>query len=225
LTVTFNCNFLPFQIITSQYGISNNRFLEYQQLKSVISKKFPLNQINLELPPSVTEFRSLGSPKLLSKIYRLISKIDDTISLPIAKWESDLSLNPTNQFWSEIILNNFNMTDSLNLQLVQYKILHRTYYTGQRMFKMGFNQSNTCTQCKNNTADDYMHALWLCTPVQRFLTKVCEDLSIWLNCNTYLSKAMFIMGFKLYQYGDQQSTYGPYHIICRKENYPFELEN
>jgi len=90
---------------------------------------------------------------------------------------------------------------------------------------MGFNQSNTCTQCKNNTADDYMHALWLCTPVQRFLTKVCEDLSIWLNCNTYLSKAMFIMGFKLYQYGDQQSTYGPYHIICRKENYPFELEN
>uniref|UniRef100_A0A3P9JJ46 VIT domain-containing protein n=1 Tax=Oryzias latipes TaxID=8090 RepID=A0A3P9JJ46_ORYLA len=38
------------------------------------------------------------------------------------------------------------LTKSPNLQLIHFKTLHRIYYTGQRMFKMGLSNSDICQQ-------------------------------------------------------------------------------
>lgn len=35
-----------------------------------------------------------------------------------------------------------------NFQLIQYKALHRTHYTEQRMFKMGLALSDTCVHAR-----------------------------------------------------------------------------
>ena len=97
------------------------------------------------------------------------------MSLPSSKWEADLSISSNHNFWPQICLNTFRMTRNPNLQLIQYKILHRTHYTGQRMFRMGLTHSNICSHCTDNTPDDYAHALWFCAPVQKFWLEVCED--------------------------------------------------
>lgn len=178
-----NRNFIPLEELTAQYKISSTKFLEYQQIKSIISKKYNPNQLDLQLPAQVEEFINLKAPKLLSKIYRLLVKTEDSISLPILKWETDLSSSFDNNFWSQICSNTFKMTRNSNLQLIQYKIIHRIQYTGQRMFKMGLTQSNICPHCTNNIPDDYLHAVWYCTPVQKFWLRVCEDLSGWFKCN------------------------------------------
>ncbi len=68
-----------------------------------------------------------------------------------------------------------------NLQLIQYKILHRTHYTGQRMFKMGLNHSSICPHCTGKLSDSYLHAIWECVPVHKFWQGICEDLSRWLK--------------------------------------------
>ncbi len=86
-------DFIPFDKLIKQYGINKNRFLEYQQIKSIVKRKFKSNHINLQIPPSVSDFLNLKTPKLMSKIYRALSKIDESVSLPIAKWEADLSVN------------------------------------------------------------------------------------------------------------------------------------
>ena len=86
------------------------------------------------------------------------------------------------------------MTRNPNLQLIQYKILHRVHYTGQRLFKMGFAQSNICPQCTGNQLDNYFHALWLCTPVQRFWVQVCKDLSLCLGCKIPISPPVCLLG-------------------------------
>lgn len=47
---------------------------------------------------------------------------------------------------------------------LQYKIVYRTNYVGERLFQMGLTHSNTCTHCKDNSAHNYMHVIWVCTP-------------------------------------------------------------
>ncbi len=40
-------DFIPFDKLIKQYGINKNRFLEYQQIKSIVKRKFKSNHINL----------------------------------------------------------------------------------------------------------------------------------------------------------------------------------
>lgn len=49
------------------------------------------------------------------------------------------------------------MTRNPNLQLIQYKILHRVHQMGQRMFTLGFVLSNSCSHCQGNIPDNYIH--------------------------------------------------------------------
>uniref|UniRef100_A0A3P9JJ41 VIT domain-containing protein n=1 Tax=Oryzias latipes TaxID=8090 RepID=A0A3P9JJ41_ORYLA len=72
------------------------------------------------------------------------------------------------------------LTKSPNLQLIHFKTLHRIYYTGQRMFKMGLSNSDICQHCDSNLPDNYMHALWFCTPVQ----------ALWQQSVEYSEKSM-----------------------------------
>ncbi len=132
--------------------------------------------------------------KLMSKIYRALSKIDESVSLPIAKWEADLSVSWDHHFWSQICLKTFELIRNPGLQLIQYKILHRVHYTGHRMFRMGFTASNNCSHCKGNTPDNYIHALWFCPPVQRYWYRICEDLSKCLKCSIPASPLVCLLG-------------------------------
>uniref|UniRef100_A0A1A8UJ98 Reverse transcriptase domain-containing protein n=1 Tax=Nothobranchius furzeri TaxID=105023 RepID=A0A1A8UJ98_NOTFU len=187
-------DFIPFNRIVSQFGIDKNSFLEYHQIKSVVKQKFKLNKIELQTPPRVLDFYNLKPPKLLSKVYKTLSKIDDKIAIPIEKWEVDLSVSFDQNFWSQTCLKTFKMIRHPNLQLIQYKILHRVHYTGHRMFKMGFVSSDTCTHCTNNIPDNYIHALWSCPPVQEFWGRVCEDLSKCLKCHIPTSPSLCLLG-------------------------------
>uniref|UniRef100_A0A669D815 Reverse transcriptase domain-containing protein n=1 Tax=Oreochromis niloticus TaxID=8128 RepID=A0A669D815_ORENI len=186
--------FISFDRLVTQYGINKKRFLEYQQIKSIIKKRFKPGQVELQTTPSVVQFLTLKTPKLLSKIYRMLSKTDESISLPIAKWEADLSVNFDQNFWSQICLKTFHLIRNPSLQLIQYKILHRVHYTGHRMFKMGFTSTNNCSHCQTNSPDNYIHALWFCPPVQKFWREICEDLSKCLKCNIPTSPLVCLLG-------------------------------
>ncbi len=178
-------DFIPFDKLIKQYGINKNRFLEYQQIKSIVKRKFKSNHINLQIPPSVSDFLNLKTPKLMFKIYRALSKIDESVSLPIAKWEADLSVSWDHNFWSQICLKTFELIRNPGLQLIQYKILHRVHYTGHRMFRMGFTASNNCSPHTvkaihltiTSTLYGSVHL------VQRYWYRISEDLSKCLKCS------------------------------------------
>ena len=86
------------------------------------------------------------------------------------------------------------MTKNTNLQLIQYKILHRTHITQYKMNKMGFSDSDICSQCTLNTTDTYFHALWLCSPVQHFWSTVTQKLASILGCRIPLSPNLCLLG-------------------------------
>lgn len=68
-------------------------------------------------------------------------------------------------FRTQICKNIYLMTTNANLQLIQYKILHRFHLSGRKLFKMGFT-SETCSHCIQNKPDTYVHAIWHCTPIK-----------------------------------------------------------
>ncbi len=189
-----NNNLAPFSHLVQRYGIGSNCFLEYSQIKSSIQSKIDIRTINLDLPLPISALINISnSKKLLSKIYRIISKSDNTLGLPNVKWESDLSIAPDAAFWTQICKNIYFMTKNANLQLIQYKVLHRFHLTGRKLFKMGFT-SETCSHCTQNTPDTYLHAMWHCTPVKEFWENVTESLSNHMGCHIPLSPSLCILG-------------------------------
>jgi len=85
------------------------------------------------------------------------------------------------------------MTKNANLQLIQYKVLHRFHLTGRKLFKMGFS-SETCSHCTQNTPDTYLHAIWYCTSVKKFWENVTDSLSDLMGCHIPLSPFLCILG-------------------------------
>lgn len=86
------------------------------------------------------------------------------------------------------------MTKNTNLQLIQFKILHRTHVTQYKLYKMGFSHSDICTQCTLNTSDTYFHAFWLCSPVYQFWATVTQKLSSILDCRIPHSPNLCLIG-------------------------------
>ena len=187
---------LPFSDLVQEFSIGENHFLEYLQLKSAITSKFNITCTNCNLPASTLDLIKINpiKKKSLSKIYKIIANSDKSISLPSVKWECDLALTPNADFWNQICENTFSMSTNSNIQLIQYKIIHRFHFTGHRMFKMGLAQSDTCTHCSQNTPDTYLHATWNCTPVQQFWVDIISSLSNILGCPIPLSPSLCLLG-------------------------------
>ena len=83
-------------------------------------------------------------------------------------------------YWEQICKNTFSMTANTNLQLIQYKVIHRSHITQSKMFKMGLTNTGICSHTSGST-DDYLHAMWLCQPVSSFWITVTQALSTILN--------------------------------------------
>uniref|UniRef100_A0A8C5HQA3 Reverse transcriptase domain-containing protein n=1 Tax=Gouania willdenowi TaxID=441366 RepID=A0A8C5HQA3_GOUWI len=150
--------------LTQAFDINKSNFLQYLQVTETIKKTTPLDLTTLQPPELAIYMKKISTKsKKLSKIYRALSNTNCNY-LPIAKWEAELSITPSTDFWAEICCNTFKMTKNTNLQLIQYKVLHRSHITQQKMHKMGFSATDICSQCTQNTADSYLHALWLCSP-------------------------------------------------------------
>lgn len=105
----------------------------------------------------------------------------------MAKWENDLVLSPNTDFWKEICSNT-------NLQLIQYKIIHRTNITQRKKSEMGLSDTDICSQCTLGSTDDYLHATWTCQPVYSFWTSVTDKLSIIMGCRIPLSPPLCFLG-------------------------------
>ena len=160
---------INFQQLIQKFDISNSQYLQYLQLNSTILPKIN-NTFNMQDQTIIIDdFSKISSSvKSLSRIYIFLNTTDTLIFLPTAKWEQDLSITPNADFWSQICKNNFTHCKIPNLQLIQFKVNHRTHYTGERLHKMGFTTSDQCTYCTQHTTDNYMHAFWHCTPIRQF---------------------------------------------------------
>ena len=156
-------------------------------------KKIDIHNFHNLTPPLLLKLKSFQPKKLLSQIYKLFSHHDNTVSIPTDKWTSDLNRHQSDINWKTICNNTFAMSSNSKIQLIQYKVLHRTHITTHKMFNMGFIDNNTCTHCPT-AIDNHFHAFWLCTPIWRFWSEVMRELSEILNLSIPLTPSIALLG-------------------------------
>uniref|UniRef100_A0A672Z074 Reverse transcriptase zinc-binding domain-containing protein n=1 Tax=Sphaeramia orbicularis TaxID=375764 RepID=A0A672Z074_9TELE len=190
-----NNQFISFNTLIQKYGVGRDQFLQYQQLKSIIKSKINTSNNILQSSYLSEEIFKITTPKkIISKMYKLFSLSETSITLPTTKWEKDLALPPNLDFWIQINKNIFSMTTNTNLQLIQYKTIHRIHITQGKMFKMGLISTDICSQCTLGHTDDYLHATWSCQPVLSFWITVTETLSCILGCRIPASPTLCLLG-------------------------------
>lgn len=106
--------------------------------------------------------------------------------------ERKISISLNKNSWTKICTKT--MTNKPNLQLIQYKVNHRTYLTLKRMHNMGLSDSSHCSLCPPNTLDDYIHAIWHCPPIQHFWKEFTDELSLILDCRIPLFPSLCLLG-------------------------------
>lgn len=116
---------MTFQDLSQKYAIENQQSFYYIQLKTIIRNKINIRNNTLTPPQISEEIMQIGNDnKLISKLYKLLTKSDTLIHVPQTKWNQDISTPLTSQYWTDICNNIFAMTTNTNLQLIQYKIIH-----------------------------------------------------------------------------------------------------
>lgn len=169
--------FATFIELTQKYNLGKEQYYYYLQIRNSI--KTTIGNKDIAQPPPILKHITTisNSSKTLSKLYTLISSIDSKIVAPVKQWEKDLNINTNDEFWKTICRNTFIISTNINIQLIQYKIVHRTHITQRKMFKMGLVTSDRCINCSVNTPDTFLHAFWLCPPVHQFWINVANKLS------------------------------------------------
>ena len=167
-----------FKTLTQKYGVGREQFLQYQQPSQLIEELMNINNFK----------------KLTSQLYTIIANLNTKITLPTAKWETDLAFPPNPDYWEQICENTFTMSDNTNLQLIQYKVNHRTHITQSKMFKMGLANTDICSQCTLGGTYTYLHTIWLCQPVHSFWITVTETLSTILSYRIPASPTLCLLG-------------------------------
>lgn len=106
-----NNTLISFPHLVQKYSIGENQFLEFLQIKSSIQTKINIKSSNLDLSTLTSDLVNITTKKkLLSNIYKIISTSDQAISIPSKKWEQDLQIIPSTDFWTQICKNIFSIS-------------------------------------------------------------------------------------------------------------------
>ena len=108
-------------------------------------------------------------------------------------WQRDLGCEWTDEEWAKIIAESGRYIREARGKCIQYKIIHRFYYTPSRLHRIGVMDNNLCWKCKSVTGT-LIHAMWECGSVRPFWRKVLECLETWWGGTLPLSPKLCLLG-------------------------------
>lgn len=120
-----------------------------------------------------TLLRDEALSKPLSSIYKaLLPNVHTGLENPKAKWEVDFPALDTED-WEEMWEYPFSQLVSARDRLVQFKIIHKVYYTPERLHRIYPSISASCWRCKSASAD-FIHIFWNCPQIEIFWVEVTK---------------------------------------------------
>ena len=187
--------FASFQELSNRFNLPKTHLFRYVQVRNWVklnNNSFP-NTPPTSVVDSILDI-STNQRGLLSKIYILLSSLS-TASLDNVKrdWEGELGVSIEDAVW-DVALKRVNKSSSCaRLNLIQFKIVHRTYFTNSKLSKMYPSISDTCNRCNMSPAD-MTHMFWSCPLIQEYWSTIFKHLSVALNLVLTPSATMAIFG-------------------------------
>uniref|UniRef100_A0AAR2K660 Reverse transcriptase zinc-binding domain-containing protein n=1 Tax=Pygocentrus nattereri TaxID=42514 RepID=A0AAR2K660_PYGNA len=90
-------------------------------------------------------------------------------------------------------------------KFIQYKILHRYYWTPCRLFKIGLINSSSCWKCKKEMGT-FLHLIWECPLVEPFWHSVLKFLETWAGVALPVSPQTGEPGGNPHRHGENMQT-------------------
>lgn len=186
----FDSVMFQFDELKIKYDLKESCQYQYIQLKHVLQPKITTFS---KSSPLIHSISTIHSKKQLSQLYKIISS-KNQLSVPIVKWEKDLDIKTDALFWRRICNNIFSASLNSNIQLIQYKVIHRAHLTQHKLYKMGFFDADVCNHCALKVPDNYFHAIWQCPPVNVFWKTITDTLTLILGHTIPLAPHLCILG-------------------------------
>ena len=182
---------MPFTDIMQKYNLEyKGNFWKYLQIRDCITKgkfshkKNTLMEV-LDLPS--TAHRAAIFYKTFNGL-----REDACKNLRIV-WQKDLGCDLSEQDWLNILSNTGKHMREAKGKFIQYKIIHRFYFTPSKLHRMGLIGNHLCWKCQSETGT-FFHMIWGCKLVYPFWEKVVNHVSKWLGVAVPVSPRLCLLG-------------------------------
>ena len=153
--------------MAKKHSISKSIFFRYLQIRHFIqtyNPSFP------QLPASSNLDVILKIPLTLkgqiSNLYNSIMSFSSVSTENIkTKWEEELGTVISDETWVRALSCVNGTSSCVRLNLIQFKVLHRTHYSKARLAKIYPELDDTCDRCKATNAD-LAHMFWSCSKLE-----------------------------------------------------------
>lgn len=95
--------------------------------------------------------------------------------------------------WLKIISDNGKYIREARGKFTQYKLIHRYYWTPQRLNRAGIMDNNMCWKCQKDIGT-LLHCIWECPVIQPFWKTIVGNLSNWLGRDIPLCPRLCLLG-------------------------------
>lgn len=156
--------------ICNRYNLPSSHLFKFLQIRNWIKDLCEDNPRIGDTPLGKIIHLSDSPTGLISKLYKWINDCVDHKHLNLKhKWEKEQT----------ILRNSQTFLTSTKHRLIQFNVLHRTYYTPHRLHHMYQSVSPCCPRCTSKDGN-LTHMLWYCKSLQPF----------WQGMHTILSKIL-----------------------------------
>lgn len=166
-------------------------FFRYLQLSHAFKSQFGSDSLDIESSPieSLLSEENLKTP--LSEVYKglfvetpkMLNKCRDTWSAIIPDFGRD--------DWDDMWDHTFGTL--VSARLIQFKLLHRIYYTPERLAGIYGTDAGECWRCAHSPAD-FDHIFWHCQEIREFWTGVTCTVQSLLQIPIPLTVSVCLLG-------------------------------
>lgn len=167
-------NLLSFQQLQLKFKLKSNQYFKYFQICDFM-KKYIQRYQNITLDPleEVMNIKA-DSQKLISYLYNSILNMDlPPTEAMREEWERELMIKITKETWERYLIYIHKCSINARHNLIQFKILHRLYYSKTRLNKFYPNISPICDKCLSHNAT-ITHSFVTCIKLYKFWSDIFE---------------------------------------------------
>ena len=211
-------NILSQEEFVNKYDIATN-FLDYGAVASKIrgflrNKELPLYDLVSPCNSSLNIIISLDR-KGVSNIYRMmIGRNEQIIETAVKKWSEKIELDICSFSMRKSFIINSKI-DDIYLRYIQFRTLHRRFFTNNLLLKMGIKESSICNLC-NREEDSNEHMLINC----QVSSNLWNSVEIWIN---EIMVSQYVLTDKIKILGELDKAY--WILITKKVIFLSKLKN
>ena len=168
-----------FRGLRDRYGLNGRHFFKCMQIRHYIQTEQGGRLLPFIIEQSLDEMLhgKEGVKGLVSHFYSHISRLLDTkVLLVRGKWEADLNCTFDDEEWMELCERVLHFSFNTRHTLTQFQMMHRTYYTPERLHQIFPTVSQYCPRCKTEVGS-LLHMFWSCSLLSNYWDEVMRNVS------------------------------------------------